>query len=731
MTTKDTRDDEQRAKALAAESTVKQRIRMVLSEYGPCTSLRAVGEIFKWEADGQPRFLSAGAAVFYTRLMGAASLVGDMAELLGGVPVSPPPPDAGEVGVANRLRLLLGDIVRATPLTVQELGAGCDRIAQLSKARDAMLKETSLEGGAPLGNLVRMLHGERYNEAEGVTMTSIVIDAHNEIRRLRDLPHAKSGERIRELERTHAIQREMLVVNEGSTLGVLAKLLRGPDALAGNPDFFDIVGGAHDEITMLRAQVGRLSDLKTRLDVVEGEVKKTSDEYTAARAELRDHEAKARTHDSVAKSLLSELHEVLIEQVPDIALSMSASEVVKLATETIENLSKQRDETLTKGNVEALRKALRRFTKRSDADLDTLNASIIEANAAPLVTTDKITGHPIGCEAHFAGIRFHCHKTSRKAYADRRQTFVTVEVYATTALDREAIEALRHHAEAGTVATLHAPAGCGIKGYGRLTSWPAHPVSDGEEAIFQFELHATKKEGEEASRHRHGHQGHADAARADLVKASNELRSRVGLFPDGDLLTKEDLAEACKSIDEMIERSAKTPATIFALDENGEDEPSLSGAPPAPLNDTDPRAMVRALIAEHGSYGKPFDVDATDRHIASFTSGVSLASLDEPIKLTVALIELEAQAPTDLKGYGFTDATMLSPVPSNAARSHVATCLAYAGLLHDLRQALQRSFNGLAISARHNAEQSSDMLAYWTAELARMPVPTSGYRPAS
>lgn len=648
-------------------------------------------------------------------------------------------------------------------------------------------------------------------------------------------------------------------------------------------------------------QAKTLGKINKRLDEVEVTIESNNKEYELARAELREHADKAKTHDPVRKSLLSELHEVLIEQVPDIALSMSADEVVKLATKTVESLAKQRyeDQTLTKGNVNALRKALRRFTKRSDADLDTLNAngiadgllvilndptdtcevaaasvellraallahakdtnqhdtatgfvrqaadvitkqvmqreqvaSIIEANAAPLVVTDKLTGHPIGCEAHFAGIRFHCHKTHKRYYEDRRQTFVTFEVYATTQLDREAINALLAHAEAGTVAPLHAPTGCGTKGYGRISAWP-NSIGQKSEVTFQFELHATKADAEEAILRLFGHQGHVDSKaiaegnvemlrgetvpRADglysalinmmslLWKArfheepATEDASPAAEFVNEHQATLEKLADAfADPLDDFLivplgakdgavaAENATTPddaeimaATLKIID-GGTLISTYKGGPPAggprteaalkkladfgtierwedgnhicygsratrakfgpnagaytkphaspfegkPFDDTDPRNQVHALIEEHGSYGRPFGKSLSFNRDGLLVNDQPHA-MNEPIKLVVALLELEQAAPTDLKGYGFTDAAMLVPAASNATREHAAICLAYAGLLHDLRQALQRSLSGLATSAKYNAEQSSDMLAYWTAELARMPIPAA------
>lgn len=836
---------------------------------------------------------------------------------------------------------------------------------------------------------------------------------------------------------------EIVMAREANELRSLLGLvvLGGKIGSIADAPTVSLIFAAKNEIVRLRKlideqakQVGRLNDLKARLDVVEGEVKKTSDEHTAARAELREHADKAKTHDPVRKSLLSELHEVLIEQVPDIALSMSADEVVKLAAKTVENLAKRRDETHQSRSVvattalDALRDALLAHTKdtnphdtatgfvRQAADVIAKQvkqreqvASIIEANAAPLVVTDKLTGHPIGCEAYFAGVRFHCHKTSFNSYEDRKQSFVIFEVYATTELDREAIAALRSHADQGTVAPLHAPPGVGIKGYGRITSWPASSVLPGGEVTFQFELHSTKEEGEQAIRRLFTTDGHADQAKviadgsvemirgetvpraddlypalvdmmallwkarfhaeptdentgpaaefvndhhatleklanafADPITEAEEIRATASVEnlkgwlssllklvwrarfkapgTHGDLsayaegldaekftsehralheqlggIFDEEEASGADLTDEEIERNtlkmildggvvSAGPGTDWALDggprtskalrklaadgrieqwtdgkhicwgnkeqraklepkvtkieavgisaatsgsimadgisvsphaqayamgfepfvATPENDPTPSdaeimaatlkiidggtvistyeGGPPAggprteaalkklaefgtierwqegkhtcygsrarrvveesslpahaspfegkPFDETDPRNQVHALLAEHGSYGKPFGKSVTFTRDGLLINGAP-SPLSEAFKLTVALLELEQQAPADLKGHGFTDATMLSPVPSGSARSHVATCLAYAGLLHELRQALQRSLSGLAISARYNAEQSGDSLAYWTAELARQPIPAPPVSPAT
>lgn len=850
--------DEKNESRLSAEYPLRQKIRRILHGTGNVVVLREVRDIFQTEAISRDD--DEGKAAY----RGAAALIDLTHNMLGGMRVRPAPECAAELAVidaANRMREVLATPDGVSPLSAREIGMACDRLVL---AEDTATKQT---------------------------------------------------ERIRELERTYAAQRDMLVINEGSTLGVLVKLLRGPDALAANPDFFDIVGGAFDEITMLRAQVGRLNDLKARLDVVEGEVKKTSDEHTASRSELREHADKSKTHDPVRKSLLSELHEVLIEQVPDIALSMSADDVVKLATKTVAKQVKQREQV----------------------------AGIIEANAAPIVVTDKLTGHPIGCEAHFAGVRFHCHKTHKRYYEDRRQTFVTFEVYATTQLDREAINALLAHAEAGTVAPLHTALLGKVKGYARLTGWPAYPATSEAEATFQFELHATQEEAEEANRHRFGHQGHVDQAkvmldgkviaegsiemlRGETVPRSTDLyqalvdmmallwKARFHAEPatedarpaaefvnehqatlekladafadplddflivplgakDGAVAADESAAEeyaqayakgfepfvaleevfnveeddepdseeqpttAPTSIDgrkaEVLARlrvgpwtfqnhsppdkltldalksllddglcftyagpkgwefstvweaspttdEAEVMAATLSLIDGGTLISTYKGGPPAggprteaalkkladfgtierwedgnhicygsratrakfgpnagaytkphaspfegkPFDDTDPRNQVHALIDEHGSYGRPFGKSLSFNRDGLLVNDQPHA-MNEPIKLVVALLELEQAAPTDLKGYGFTDAAMLVPAASNATREHAAICLAYAGLLHDLRQALQRSLSGLATSAKYNAEQSSDMLAYWTAELARMPVPTA------
>lgn len=136
----------------------------------------------------------------------------------------------------------------------------------------------------------------------------------------------------------------------------------------------------------------------------------------------------------------------------------------------------------------------------------------------------------------------------------------------------------------------------------------------------------------------------------------------------------------------------------------------------------DPRNEVHALIAEHGGFGKPVPTGS-----ATFTRDGLLidgktSPLNEVFKLTVALLELEQQAPTDLKGHGFMDMGDLSPNPSNASRDHAATCFAYAGLVYDLRHRLAVELSALAETARGNADRANRSSAYWTAELARMPI---------
>lgn len=612
----------------------------------------------------------------------------------------------------------------------------------------------------------------------------------------------------------------------------------------------------------------------------------------------------------VSASSVERLRAALIAHAKDTNPHDTATGFTNQAAEVIVNLAKQ----------------LSRITDLNKR-LDAVEASVAQEAEAQAVATDKLTGHPIGCEAHFAGIRFHCHKTHKRYYEDRRQTFVTFEVYATTQLDREAINALRHHAEVATIAPLHTALLGKVKGYARLTSWPAYPATSEAEVTFQFELHATKEEAEEANRRLFGHQGHVDSKaiaegnvemlrgetvpRADglysalinmmalLWKArfheepATEDASPAAEFVNEHQATLEKLADAfADPLDDflIVPLGAKDGAVAADTDESAtsphaqaytkgfepfvatpENDPTPGGAavsldgrkaevlarlrvgpwtfqkhsppdkltldalksllddglcftyagpkgwefstvweaspttdeaevmaatlslidggtlistykggPPAggprteaalkkladfgtierwedgnhicygsratrakfgpnagaytkphaspfegkPFDDTDPRNQVHALIEEHGSYGRPFGKSLSFNRDGLLVNDQPHA-MNEPIKLVVALLELEQAAPTDLKGYGFTDAAMLVPAASNATREHAAICLAYAGLFHDLRQALQRSLSGLATSAKYNAEQSSDMLAYWTAELARMPVPTA------
>ncbi len=145
---------------------------------------------------------------------------------------------------------------------------------------------------------------------------------------------------------------------------------------------------------------------------------------------------------------------------------------------------------------------------------------------------------------------------------------------------------------------------------------------------------------------------------------------------------------------------------------------------------TDPRGMVHALVAEHGGFGKPVPTGSTTFNRDGLLIDGKPSPLNVAFKLVAALIELEAQAPTDLAGHGFADMLAFSPNPSGASREHVATCLAYAGLLHDLRTNLAIELAGLAETARGNAAKASHSVGYWTAELARMPVPKPADRPS-
>jgi len=150
----------------------------------------------------------------------------------------------------------------------------------------------------------------------------------------------------------------------------------------------------------------------------------------------------------------------------------------------------------------------------------------------------------------------------------------------------------------------------------------------------------------------------------------------------------------------------------------------------APLDPTDPRGMVHALVAEHGGFGKPVPTGSTTFNRDGLLIDGKPSPLNVAFKLVAALIELEAQAPADLAGHGFADMLAFSPNPSGASREHVATCLAYAGLLHDLRTNLAIELAGLAETARGNAAKASHSVGYWTAELARMPVPQPADRPS-
>jgi len=190
--------------------------------------------------------------------------------------------------------------------------------------------------------------------------------------------------------------------------------------------------------------------------------------------------------------------------------------------------------------------------------------------------------------AHFAGVRFTCRKAALKQYAAQPgRSFVTIEASNVTLLDVEAAEALRAHAEAGTVAMLYGPKTTGIAGWATICAWPTLDTireNGHDETSFEFEVHATKDAGEEWSRHRNGHVPDAEPLPvADLrmgttVPDMGELKEWLAdhlkltwaaRFPKLDHHTEDnaDLANAfadehralCDSLDKVFHDGTKEP----------------------------------------------------------------------------------------------------------------------------------------------------------------------------
>lgn len=163
-------------------------------------------------------------------------------------------------------------------------------------------------------------------------------------------------------------------------------------------------------------------------------------------------------------------------------------------------------------------------------------------------------------QASFAGVRFRNHQTRRFVNESQPgRVFVTFKTHVDSVFDVEAAEALKAHADAGTVAMLYGPEVAHIAGWGRLVEWATSDTiraKETSEVEFTFELHGSREEGVEASRHRFGYQRDETppvVETADYgakVAASNKLRSLVGLFPDGALLSADDIEAACKDIEE-------------------------------------------------------------------------------------------------------------------------------------------------------------------------------------